>query len=152
MEASPYKPSKDESGSETSAPKIGSRWLGALGVILFTGPIWGLLATAFAMVRAFITVAQDNSAAPEALSQDIWIALYTTTIGLLVGFVGAVLIFVVLFGTRNRERWFLWWSVIFSVRFAQRFFGEPARIPPGCVALQSRSPLRFLLAPCQTKF
>lgn len=100
--------------TETTVPRSKARWLATLGVALYTGPIWGLVGTLIGMIRAFDTVDKSN-AAPNALSQDIRIAMMASMIGLGVGLIGAIVILVTLLGTRYRECWFFWWSVCLSI-------------------------------------
>jgi hypothetical protein len=99
--------------TEGSVPRSKARWLAALGVALYTGPIWGLVGTLIGMLRAFDTVDKSN-AAPDVLSQDIRLAVMASMIGLGVGMIGAILILVTFLGTRCRESWFFSWSVCLS--------------------------------------
>jgi len=100
--------------TERSVPPSKARWLAALGIALYTGPGWGLVATLIGMIRAFDTLGKNSDATPELLSQDIRIAMMGTMIGLGVGLIGAIVILVTLLGTRYRESWFFWWSVCLS--------------------------------------
>lgn len=108
-----------------------ARWVAALGVALYTGPIWGLFATAIGMLRAFESQSKNESASSETLSKAISLAMTSTMIGIGVGLLGALFILVALFGTKNRENWFFWWSVILSVVWlTQGFpFGVFAGLP-----------------------
>ncbi|MGY8643994.1 MAG: MotA/TolQ/ExbB proton channel family protein [Verrucomicrobiales bacterium] len=122
MEASPYTPPNSELATDTTAPKHRRRWIAGIGVALFTGPIWGMLGTIVGMIRAFNTLAENEAASAEALSQDISIALVTTMIGILLGLVGAILILTSFFATANREKWFFWWSVGLSAFWCLAIF------------------------------
>lgn len=129
--------------TERNVPRSKARWLAALGVALYTGPIWGLVGTLIGMVRAFDTVDKSN-AAPNALSQDIHLALMATMIGLEVGMIGAILILVTLLGTRYRESWFFWWSVCLSVFWCLQGFpiGLVAGLPLLILFLTKRAEFR----------
>jgi hypothetical protein len=100
--------------TEGSVPRSKARWLAAIGVALYTGPIWGLVGTLIGMIRAFDTLGKNSDATPEVLAQDIRIAMMASMIGLGVGLIGAIVILVTFLGTRYRESWFFWWSVSLS--------------------------------------
>jgi hypothetical protein len=122
MEATPYTPPTADIESSSSFHRARGRWISRIGVALFTGPIWGMIGTVIGMVRAFSKLAESGDAAPEALANDISIALITTMIGISVGLVGAILILVALFGMKNREKWFFWWSVLLSAFWCLAIF------------------------------
>jgi len=111
MEAS----SEMHGSTERCASGKHGRWVALIGVALYTGPIWGLFGTVIGMLRAFDSLSENEPAPSEAMSQSISFALTARMIGLCVGLLGAILILVALFGTKNREGWFFWWSVILSV-------------------------------------
>ena len=98
-----------------AAPQIDSglkefpkfRKLAITGIILLTGPFFGLLGTVIGMSRAYATLSvSEGDADPELLAGDISVALLTTLYGALIGLLGVVIVSVVLFSGRNRERWF----------------------------------------------
>jgi heme/copper-type cytochrome/quinol oxidase subunit 2 len=107
------------------------RWVAVIGVALYTGPIWGLFGTVIGMLRAFDSASANEAVSSAAMSQSISFALTATMISITVGLIGAILILVVLFGAKNREGWFFWWSVILSVFWcSQGFpFGLVAGLP-----------------------
>jgi len=49
-----------------------------------------MIGTVIGMVRAFSTLADSGDSAPEALANDISIALVSTMIGIIMGLVGAL--------------------------------------------------------------
>jgi hypothetical protein len=106
----------------TTRVKTGKR-LAIAGLVLQLGPIIGFAATIIGMVRAFNKLASGGLGRPEALAEDIGLAIIGTAIGLSVGIVGLVLIFVALIKFKYRERWFywvmmgmsMWWLVGFPV-------------------------------------
>lgn len=115
MEASPYSPPRSELNSEETELRKKGRWVALAGIVLFTGPIWGLLGTIIGMTRAFNTLGDSDSATPEALAENISTALVTTAIGISVGLLGVILILTALFGVKNRERWFYRWTIGLSI-------------------------------------
>jgi biopolymer transport protein ExbB/TolQ len=122
MEPTPYITTNSNNGAKDFAQRKHGRWLAVLGIVLFTGPIWGVLGTVIGMIRAFNTLAEDKVASAESLSQDIGITLVTTAVGITVGLLGAILILMALFATKNRENWFFWWSVVLSVFWGVAIF------------------------------
>lgn len=113
---SPYAAPCANLTDDSHALRRRGRWLAATGVALFSGPAWGMLVTAFAMMRAFNTLEVAGEAETAAvLAEDISLALMATMVGLIVGLVGVVLILIALFGVKNRERWFFNWSVVLAI-------------------------------------
>jgi len=96
------------------AAKKQSLWLAKLGIILYTGPVWGILGTIIGMIGAFSTL-QTGDADPAALAQKINIALISTLIGMAVGIIGAILILIVLYKGKSLPLWFFWVTIILSV-------------------------------------
>lgn len=45
-------------------------------------------------------------------------------IGIAIGLVGALLILVALFGLKNREKWFFWWSILLSAFWCLAIFPD----------------------------
>jgi len=90
MESTPYTPPNTEIAPEESSRRAHGRWIARIGVALYTGPIWGMIGTVIGMVRAFSTLADSGDSAPEALANDISIALVSTMIGIIMGLVGAL--------------------------------------------------------------
>jgi MotA/TolQ/ExbB proton channel family len=91
------------------------RWLAVLGVVLSTGPIWGLVVTVFGMMKAFETMGNRDGANVDQLAGNIGSVLVSMAIGLFVGFLGAGMMVIALYGPRNRERWFYWNALLISV-------------------------------------
>ena len=90
-------------------PQAKARWRGllaGLGVVLFAGPLWGLLGTTISMIRAFNTISVGISSLPQTLATDIHIFLFAPMIEILVGLIGAAVIITTLFTTTFREPWF----------------------------------------------
>jgi len=122
--------SEMQGGTERCGSRKHGRWVAVIGVALYTGPIWGLFGAVIGMLRAFDSLSGNESASSEAMPQGISFALTTTMIGIGVGLLGAILILVALFGTKNRGSWFFWWSVILSVFWCfQGLFGVIAGLP-----------------------
>lgn len=67
-------------------------WLGA-GVVLATGPIWGVIGTAIGMVLAFVTLAQPQPQ-PAGLADNIRFVLYATMAGWVACPIGIVIVIV----------------------------------------------------------
>lgn len=130
--------------TEPASAKSRGRWLGALGVGLFTGPLWGMAGTVAGMVRAFRTLAENQAASAEALSQNIGFAMLATALGIVVGIVGAVLILVALFVSKNRENWFFWSSVILAGIWCLALFpyGLIVGLPVAFFMVRKRSEFR----------
>ena len=122
MEATPYTPLNPVISSDRSTRRTQGRWIARIGVALFTGPAWGMLSTVIGMALAFNTLSAKGTATPEALSNDISIALVATMIGIALGLAGAILVLIALFGAKNREKWFFWWSVLLSVFWCLALF------------------------------
>ncbi len=91
-------------------------------MLLFLGPLFGVLGTVFRMTQAFGTLAEDDSATPQELSESISISLTSTMIGIVVGLIGALLIIAALKIYKNREPWFFGWSVTLSILWCIGFF------------------------------
>ena len=99
------------------------RWLACVGVILFTGPIWGLIGAIIGMILSFITIPEGGSVAPAIISKYVSFALTTTTIGMIVGLLGGTIILTVVFFSNFRAKWFQSWS--FSLAIACCFAAFP---------------------------
>ena len=61
-----------------------------IGSIFSLGVVWGLIGTIFGMTRAFNAMGAEGMGQPEALAEDIGIALYTTAIGFIMTPIGIV--------------------------------------------------------------
>ena len=107
------------------------RWLASIGVVLFSGPLWGLLGTVVGMILAFNTLSDSGVAAPAEISKHVSFALYTTSIGMLVGLVGGAMILVAIHFTNYRAGWFKSWSIGLAIIwcFALFPFGLIVGIP-----------------------
>ena len=94
-------------------------WGAALQV---AAPLIGLVGTVVGMVSSFESMGAGGTGSPEELAGHIGVALISTSIGLILGFVGLVLMLVALFALHYRAPWFFWFLVVFSVLWA---FGFP---------------------------
>ena len=65
-----------------------------LGILMFLGPVWGLLGTVVGMIRAFGELGQSGAADAETLASSIDLSLWTTVIGLAIFPVGLILLIV----------------------------------------------------------
>ena len=122
MEAAPYTHPNTEISPSDSSPRARGRWIARIGVAFFTGPILGLIGTVIGMISAFSTLAENSSAAPEDLADDISVALISTMIGTIIGLLGVILILLAFFGKKNREKWFFWWSSVLSTVWCLTIF------------------------------
>ena len=141
MDRSPYAPPNSEMDSIEIESATQGHQLAKVGIILFTGPFWGLLGTVFSMLRAFGTLSENNNADPSALAHNISLALNAILIGLLVGLPGAILILIALLRSKNRERWFYRWAIILSVIWCLLIFpyGMIVGLPIAILFLMKRS-------------
>lgn len=89
--------------------------LALIGAICSCGPLIGLIGTVVAMLSAFQTMDSGSEGSPEALANDIGIHLISTTIGLILGILGLVLILIALFGSKYRAPWFFVVSCLLAV-------------------------------------
>ena len=101
--------------SDHLPPPNRGKWLARIGVALYTGPIWGVLGTVVGMIGAFNTLAEQTEVAPQDLAEDIGFAMRTSLMGLIIGFVGVILILVALMHAKNREKWFFRVTVFLSL-------------------------------------
>lgn len=122
VDDSPYTAPKAELNSGEISVLHRGRLIAGLGLVLFTGPIWGMLLTVFGMFRAFDTIGDAGTGSPDAMSQDVMVALTTTAIGIVVGAVGGVLVLVAFLVAKNREPWFFQLSILLSVFWCLMLF------------------------------
>lgn len=66
------------------------------GIVLALGPVWGMIGTTLGMISAFAKLAELGSAQPEALADNIGMAMYATYFGYLSCLIGLVIIVVTL--------------------------------------------------------
>ena len=85
-----------------------------LSLILYSGPIEGLIGTIVSMSRAFSKLEATGSADPQDLAADISIALLTTLYGLIFSLVGFTLILLTHFKLKFRAVWFYWATLTLS--------------------------------------
>jgi MotA/TolQ/ExbB proton channel family len=85
--------------------------MACIGVVLFTGPIWGFLGTVFGMIQAFNRVSGGGNVASVDLSNHVRLALNSTVIGIVVGLMGGALILASILLTGYRKKWFYSWSL-----------------------------------------
>lgn len=64
------------------------------GIILASGPLWGLLGTVLGMIGAFEKIGSSNSGETELLANDIGFALWTTLAGLIVCPIGILFLII----------------------------------------------------------
>ncbi len=84
------------------------------GSILQIGPIVGILGTITGMIKTFEAITVYGTGDPETMSAGISEALVTTEIGLMLGFVGTVFLYVALLSNEYRGRWFYKFMTIYS--------------------------------------
>jgi MotA/TolQ/ExbB proton channel family len=85
--------------------------MAGVGVVLFTGPIWGVFGTVFGMIQAFNRVSGGGNVASVDLSKHVRLALNSTVIGIVVGLMGGALILASILLTGYRKKWFYSWSL-----------------------------------------
>lgn len=85
--------------------------MAGLGVILFTGPIWGLFGTVFGMIQSYNHVSDVGNVASAELSKHVRFALNSTAIGIVVGLVGGAMILASILLTGYRKKWFYSWTL-----------------------------------------
>ncbi|MFN0125107.1 MAG: hypothetical protein ACKV19_00275 [Verrucomicrobiales bacterium] len=93
------------------------KWLAVTGAVLQLGPVVGLAWTAEGMRRAFAELELEASEGindPQRLDAAIGDVLVGSIMGLSMGVVGLVLMFVALMGCRYRAQWFFWFLVVYS--------------------------------------
>lgn len=90
------------------------RYLAIIGACMQAGPLIGLVGTVIGMKKAFDSLGSSGIGDPSQLSNSIGWVLIATVIGILVGLIGAVLVFVSLLGFRYRAEWFFWFLVIYG--------------------------------------
>jgi biopolymer transport protein ExbB len=76
------------------------------GTMAVVGPIIGISGTVLGMIGAFDSMGKAAPADPEKLSADIGVTLYSTAIGVLIGFVGVCFLIAAFFiwlSNRSRE-------------------------------------------------
>ena len=114
-ESTPQISLNTEDMPDNSGHRNQGRIIAALALVLYAGPIWGMIGTIIGMMRSFNSLAQNEVARQEDLTAGISFALNSTMIGFCVGLLGFILILVSMIITKNREKWFFWWSVILSI-------------------------------------
>jgi len=91
------------------------RKLALWGAWLQLGPVFGLLGTVVGMIGAFEEISKEGSTgSPEALSENISLALTTTAIGIIPALIGMILLLVALFSSKYRALWFFWFMAIYA--------------------------------------
>lgn len=68
-----------------------------IGVILASGPMWGLLGSSGGMINSFNAMAGESSAKAEQLAESISLSLWSTVIGIVLAPVGAVIMIIAIF-------------------------------------------------------
>ena len=85
------------------------------GAILQVGPIFGILGTITGMIKTFEAITVSGTGNAEALSAGISEALVTTEIGLTLGFIGTIFLYVALLSNKYRSAWFYKFMMIYSI-------------------------------------
>lgn len=85
------------------------------------GPLIGMMATVIGMRKAFCSLGASGINDPVQLSNNIGGVLVATAIGISIGLIGAILLFVSLLGFRYRAAWFYWFLVIYGVNILFAF-------------------------------
>lgn len=119
--ADPYQPPETDQNSDLPAQETSV--FSKIGLGLYFAPIIGLALTAIAMVSAFSTLAADNSADPSVLAGDISMALVSTAYGLIIGLVGAVILFIQVIKGSFKTRKAFWYMMVLSILYCFSIFG-----------------------------
>ena len=80
-----------------------AKWVGNIGLLFYTGPLFGFVGTVIGMIRAFKTLANAGEPSPSQLAGDISITFMSTLIGMAAGLVGLILIMVAQHALKHRE-------------------------------------------------
>ena len=97
-----------------STTKTG-RNLAIAGVVCQVGPIIGLAGTVIGMMGAFDSMGKTPGMGdPTLISESIGHVLISTAIGLVVGFIGLILLTVSVTACRYRAEWFFWFLVVYG--------------------------------------
>ena len=88
--------------------------LAIAGAVLQLGPVIGLAGTVLAMMAEFDAIGTRGVGDPSRLSVSIGHVLNSTLVGLIIGFIGLVLLTVSLVKCRYRAEWFFWFLVIYG--------------------------------------
>jgi len=115
MKANPTNLPTESSLDEREPSYPLGRSLAGLGVTLYTGPIWGLIGTVFAVVQAYNKMSDGGQEASAEISRQVSFALSTTAIGIVVGLLGAVMILISVLFFNYRSKWFYSWSIGLSI-------------------------------------
>lgn len=91
------------------------RTLALTGVWFQLGPLFGLFGTIIGMIGAFQTMGSEGMGKPEALAEDIGVALITTAIGLCIGLIGLILILIAHFALKYKAPWLFWFLTVYSI-------------------------------------
>ena len=114
MDQDLYTPPKSEPDS-VCLPKRQRKWLKILALLMFAGPIWGLIGQKWAMIGAFEQLRSSVGADPAALADVINRSMYIGLVGLVVGLIGAILVLVEINHFKNRQVWFTWLAGMLSL-------------------------------------
>lgn len=95
-------------------PPPTGKYLAIIGACMQAGPLIGLIGTVIGMRQAFDNLGSSGVGDTAQLSNSIGTVLIATVIGIVVGLVGVVLIFVSLLRCRYRAAWFFWFLVIYG--------------------------------------
>ena len=97
-----------------STAKTG-RNLAIAGVVCQVGPIIGLAGTVIGMMGAFDSIGKTPGMGdPTVISESVGHVLISTAIGLVVGFIGLILLTVSVTACRYRAEWFFWFLVVYG--------------------------------------
>ncbi|MGE9270033.1 MAG: hypothetical protein ACQKBU_04455 [Verrucomicrobiales bacterium] len=91
------------------------RALAITGLLLFSLPLLGLLASMVWMSQIFATLASTGQASPEVLASQISAMMLPMIFASVAGIVGGVICLVVVFGAGNREKWFRAWGLTLAL-------------------------------------
>ncbi|MFB9899953.1 MotA/TolQ/ExbB proton channel family protein [Cerasicoccus arenae] len=89
--------------------------LALIGAWLQIGPVFGLLGTVYGMVCAFQDIEASGMGNPEALANNISIAITTTAMGLIMGLIGLIFLAIAFFHSSYRAPWFFKFLIVFAI-------------------------------------
>jgi len=114
MDNSPYSPPSSQPDPLEKSATNQREWFIKLALILYSGPLWGLVLTFINLIRAFSTLSSGN-AAPEKLAKGIHNSLLWSMLGGIMGIIGVILIMIAFFKFNIRKLYFYRFSIFLSI-------------------------------------
>ena len=140
METSPDSPPSSQPEPLENSSTNQREWFIKLALILYSGPLWGLVLTVISLIRTFSTLSSGN-AAPEKLAKGIHNSLQWSMLGGIIGIIGVILILIAFFKFNIRELYFYRFGIFLSISWCLILFpyGLAVAIPVILIFLSNRS-------------